>query len=66
MSYQPYVPTGSRYTAEPVPKHYAGSQGWTCQCDVKPYRRHREPWQCRSEFTTTQQVLAWLKEEFGR
>ena len=56
-----------RYLHAPVPKVYPGSQGWRCTCpDVKPYKRHTEPWQCRNEFTTTQRVLAWLKEEFGR
>ena len=56
-----------RYLYAPVAKMYPGSQGWRCMCaDVKPYRRHREPWECRKEFTTTQRVLAWLKEEFGR
>mgnify|MGYP001603985792 FL=1 len=65
MSYQPRV-SSARYTAEPVPKTYPGSQGWTCPCDVPKYKKHRDPWACRTEFTTTQQVLAWMKEEFGR
>lgn len=40
---------------------------WRCTCaGVKPYRRHTEPWQCRSGGTTTGKVLGWLREEFGR
>jgi len=82
MSYQPRVPTSSRYTAEPVPRIYCGSRGWRCQCaDVKPYKRHREPWQCLTpgdvELWQAQypevmcgdksaRVLAWLATEFGR
>ena len=56
-----------RYLHAPVAKVYPSSQGWQCTCvDVKPYKRHTEPWQCRKEFTTTQRVLAYLKAEFGR
>lgn len=54
-----------RYPHTPVAKVYPGSQGWTCQCDVPKYKKHRDPWACRNEFTTTQRVLGWLKDEFG-
>ena len=59
----------SRYTAPIVEKRPPGDRPppWVCACpERKPYNRHREPWQCRNEFMTSQRVLAWLKEEFGR
>lgn len=59
----------TRYTAPKVEKRPPGDrpQLWACTCpDRKHYNRHTEPWQCRHEFTTTQRVLAYLKEEFGR
>jgi len=55
-----------RYPHAPVAKVYPGSQGWKCECHVPTYRKHKDPPQCRKEFTTTQKVLAYLKEEFGR
>ena len=37
----------TRYLHEPVARKYPGSQGWRCECaDVKPYKRHSEPYQC--------------------
>ena len=38
-----------RYPHAAVPKTYPGSQGWTCQCDVPKYRKHRDPPQCVSQ-----------------
>ena len=35
-----------RYPHAAVPKTYPGSQGWTCQCDVPKYRKHKDPPQC--------------------
>ncbi len=80
MSYQPRVAPG-RYTAEPVPKIYPGSSGWACICkDVKPYRRHIEPFQCvtsddldlwRAHYPDATcgdkaaRVLIYLAKEFG-
>ena len=80
MSYQPRVPTSSRYTAEPVPKTYPGSQGWACACDVPKYRKHKDPPQCvpqaevdlwRARFPEAvcsdkaAKVLVWLEDCYG-
>ena len=80
MSYQPRV-SSARYTAEPVPKRYRGSQGWRCACAIPKYKRHADPPQCVSpeeinlwrahdpERTTGEKaarVLIWLATEFSR